>query len=178
VVLAREASDTVDPTSSCVVHIVNYGRDNVDGAGRRLHPHETTGDRARSVNLTLWHGVWGSGGLLHGRSNRILDDGHANLDHIPIFHGRAYFKQDHSCTLPGTDTVNPLARHRHTGPASPPPPPPPASQSPLDRLDILLVTLCSFTTASCTLVLGGLGSSDRRPARSSGLAQTRARRRT
>jgi hypothetical protein len=54
---AREASDTVDPTASCVGHIVNNGRDSVDGGGRSLHPHDTTGDPARSVSVTLAE-VW------------------------------------------------------------------------------------------------------------------------
>jgi hypothetical protein len=50
---AREASDTVDPTASCVGHIVNNGRDSVDGGGRSLHPHDTTGNTACSVSVTL-----------------------------------------------------------------------------------------------------------------------------
>jgi hypothetical protein len=50
---AREASDTVDPTASSVGHIVNNGRDSVDGGGRSLHPHDTTGDAACSVSVTL-----------------------------------------------------------------------------------------------------------------------------
>jgi hypothetical protein len=54
---AREASDTFDLTTSSVDHIVNNGRDSVDGAGRRLHPHATTGDPACSVNVTLAE-VW------------------------------------------------------------------------------------------------------------------------
>jgi hypothetical protein len=54
---AREASDTVDQTASSVGHIVNNGRDSVDGGGRRLHPHDTTGDPAYSVNVTLAE-VW------------------------------------------------------------------------------------------------------------------------
>jgi hypothetical protein len=53
VVLAREASDRVDPTASSVGHIVNNGRDSVGGGGRRLHPHDTTGDPARSVSVTM-----------------------------------------------------------------------------------------------------------------------------
>jgi hypothetical protein len=50
---AREASDTVDPTASSVGHLVNHGRDSIDGGGRRLHPHDTTGDPACSVSVTL-----------------------------------------------------------------------------------------------------------------------------
>jgi hypothetical protein len=50
---AREASDTVDPTSSCMGHIGNHGRDNVVGGGRQLYPHYTTGDPACSVSVTL-----------------------------------------------------------------------------------------------------------------------------
>jgi hypothetical protein len=37
-VLAREASDRVGPTASYVGHIVNNGRDSVDGGVRSLHP--------------------------------------------------------------------------------------------------------------------------------------------
>jgi hypothetical protein len=54
---AREASDTVDPTSSCVGHIGNHGRDNVDGGARSLHPHDTTRDLACNVNMILAE-VW------------------------------------------------------------------------------------------------------------------------
>jgi hypothetical protein len=50
---AREASDTVDPTSSCVGHIGNHGRDRVDGGRRRLHPHGSTSDPACSVDMTV-----------------------------------------------------------------------------------------------------------------------------
>jgi hypothetical protein len=53
VVMAREASDRVDPTASSVGHIVNHGRDSVDGGGRSLHRHATTGLPACSVNVTL-----------------------------------------------------------------------------------------------------------------------------
>jgi hypothetical protein len=52
-VLARKTSDTVDPTASSLGHLVNNGRDNVDGAGGSLHPHDTTGDAACSVSVTL-----------------------------------------------------------------------------------------------------------------------------
>jgi hypothetical protein len=52
-VRAREASDRVDPTASSVGHLVNNGRDSVVGGGRRLHPHDTTGDAACSVSVTL-----------------------------------------------------------------------------------------------------------------------------
>jgi hypothetical protein len=34
-------------------HVVNHGRDSVDGGGRSLHPHATTGDPACSVSVTL-----------------------------------------------------------------------------------------------------------------------------
>jgi hypothetical protein len=34
-------------------HIVNNGRDSVDGGGRRLHPHDTIGDPACSVDMTV-----------------------------------------------------------------------------------------------------------------------------
>jgi hypothetical protein len=54
---ARETSDTVDPTASCVGHIGNHGRDSIGGGGRRLHPHDTTRDPACSVNKTLAE-VW------------------------------------------------------------------------------------------------------------------------
>jgi hypothetical protein len=50
---AREASDRVDLTASCVGHLVNHGRDSIDGAGGSLHPHDTTGDAACSVSVTL-----------------------------------------------------------------------------------------------------------------------------
>jgi hypothetical protein len=64
---AREASDTVDPTSSCVGHIGNHGRDNVDGGARSLDPHATTEDPACNVNMTLAE-VW----ILLPRSGRPL----------------------------------------------------------------------------------------------------------
>jgi hypothetical protein len=50
---AREASDRVDPTASCVGHIGNHGRDSVDGGAGRLHPHATTENPAGSVKVTL-----------------------------------------------------------------------------------------------------------------------------
>jgi hypothetical protein len=50
---ARETSATVDPTASSVGHLVNHGRDSVDGAGGSLHPHDTTGDAACSVSVIL-----------------------------------------------------------------------------------------------------------------------------
>jgi hypothetical protein len=50
---AREASDRVDPTASCEGHIVNNGRDSVNGAGRSLHALTSTGNPAYSVNVTL-----------------------------------------------------------------------------------------------------------------------------
>jgi hypothetical protein len=54
---AREASDRVDLTASCVGHLVNHGRDSIDGGGRHLHPHDTTSDPACSVSVTLAE-VW------------------------------------------------------------------------------------------------------------------------
>jgi hypothetical protein len=54
---AREASDRVDPTASCEGHIVNNGRDSVNGAGRSLPPHGSTSDPTCSVNVTLAE-VW------------------------------------------------------------------------------------------------------------------------
>jgi hypothetical protein len=50
---AQETSDTVDPTASSVGHLVNHGRDSVDGAGGSLHHHDTAGDAACSVSVTL-----------------------------------------------------------------------------------------------------------------------------
>jgi hypothetical protein len=50
---AREASDRVDLTASWVGHIVNNGRDSVDGGAWRLHPHGSTSDPACSVDMTV-----------------------------------------------------------------------------------------------------------------------------
>jgi hypothetical protein len=52
-VLAREASDRVDPTASSVGHLVNNGRDSVVGGAQRLHALTCTGNAACSVNVTL-----------------------------------------------------------------------------------------------------------------------------
>jgi hypothetical protein len=54
---AREASDTADPTASSVGHLVNNGRDSIDGASGSLHPHGSTSDPACSVDVALAE-VW------------------------------------------------------------------------------------------------------------------------
>jgi hypothetical protein len=57
----------VDPTASCVGHIVDHGRESVVGGAQRLHALHTTGDPACSVKMTLVE-VW----ILLPRSGRPL----------------------------------------------------------------------------------------------------------